>query len=58
MLFFTRSPKTPIARDYGHRVVGMQGEHRKTELLKQVGLIDPRTREPVRSTWYGLERFR
>jgi hypothetical protein len=26
--------------------------------LEEVGLIDPRTREPVRSTWTGLERFR
>jgi 5-methylcytosine-specific restriction endonuclease McrA len=26
--------------------------------LEEVGLIDPRTREPVRSTWDGLERFR
>jgi 5-methylcytosine-specific restriction endonuclease McrA len=25
--------------------------------LDEVGLIDPRTREPVRSTWDGLERF-
>jgi 5-methylcytosine-specific restriction endonuclease McrA len=25
--------------------------------LEEVGLIDPRTREPVRSTWDGLERF-
>jgi hypothetical protein len=23
-----------------------------------VGLLDPRTREPVRSAWDGLERFR
>jgi 5-methylcytosine-specific restriction endonuclease McrA len=26
--------------------------------LEEVGLIDPRTREPVRSSWDGLERFR
>jgi 5-methylcytosine-specific restriction endonuclease McrA len=26
--------------------------------LEEVGLIDPRTREPVRSNWDGLERFR
>ena len=26
--------------------------------LDEVGLIDPRTREPVRSTWTGLEDFR
>lgn len=26
--------------------------------LQEVGLLDPRTREPVRSTWDGLERFR
>ena len=26
--------------------------------LEEVGLVDPRTREPVRSTWDGLERFR
>ena len=26
--------------------------------LKEVGLIDPRTREAVSSTWDGLERFR
>jgi 5-methylcytosine-specific restriction endonuclease McrA len=25
--------------------------------LEEVGLIDPRTRDPVRSTWDGLERF-
>jgi 5-methylcytosine-specific restriction endonuclease McrA len=25
--------------------------------LEEVGLIDPRTREPVRSSWDGLERF-
>jgi len=25
--------------------------------LEEVGLIDPRTRQPVRSTWDGLERF-
>ena len=25
--------------------------------LEEVGLIDPRTREPVRSNWDGLERF-
>jgi hypothetical protein len=26
--------------------------------LEEVGLLDPRTREPVRSSWDGLERFR
>lgn len=26
--------------------------------LEEVGLVDPRTREPVRSNWDGLERFR
>jgi hypothetical protein len=26
--------------------------------LEEVGLIDPRLREPVRSNWDGLERFR
>jgi hypothetical protein len=26
--------------------------------LEEVGLIDPRTREAVRSDWDGLERFR
>ena len=26
--------------------------------LEEVGLIDPRTRQPVRSSWDGLERFR
>jgi hypothetical protein len=26
--------------------------------LDEVGLVDPRTRDPVRSTWDGLERFR
>lgn len=26
--------------------------------LEELSLIDPRTREPVRSTWDGLERFR
>jgi len=26
--------------------------------LEEIGLIDPRTREPVRSSWDGLERFR
>lgn len=26
--------------------------------LEEVGLLDPRTREPVRSNWDGLERFR
>jgi len=25
--------------------------------LEEIGLIDPRTREPVRSNWDGLERF-
>ena len=27
-------------------------------ILEEVGLIDPLTRDPVRSTWDGLERFR
>jgi 5-methylcytosine-specific restriction endonuclease McrA len=26
--------------------------------LEEVGLVDPRTREPVRSSWNGLEQFR
>lgn len=26
--------------------------------LEEVGLIDPRLRDPIRSTWDGLERFR
>jgi 5-methylcytosine-specific restriction endonuclease McrA len=26
--------------------------------LEEVGLVDPRTRDPVHSTWDGLERFR
>jgi len=26
--------------------------------LEEVGLVDPRTRDPVRSNWDGLERFR
>jgi len=26
--------------------------------LEKMGLNDPRTRDPVRSTWDGLERFR
>jgi hypothetical protein len=26
--------------------------------LEELGLVDPRTREPVRSSWDGLERFR
>jgi hypothetical protein len=26
--------------------------------LDEVGLIDPRTRPPVRSDWTGLEEFR
>jgi 5-methylcytosine-specific restriction endonuclease McrA len=26
--------------------------------LEEIGLLDPRTREPVRSDWDGLERFR
>jgi hypothetical protein len=30
---------------------------RSERTLEEVGLIDPRTREPVRSTWDGLERF-
>lgn len=31
---------------------------RMNHTLEEVGLIDPRTREPVKSTWDGLERFR
>jgi 5-methylcytosine-specific restriction endonuclease McrA len=31
---------------------------RRHHSLEEVGLIDPRTREPLRSTWDGLERFR
>jgi len=31
---------------------------RMSYTLEEVGLIDPRTREPIRSTWDGLERFR
>ena len=31
---------------------------RMNSTLEEVGLIDPRTRERVRSDWYGLERFR
>jgi 5-methylcytosine-specific restriction endonuclease McrA len=31
----------------------------RTELtLEEVGLLDPRLRNPIRSTWDGLERFR
>ena len=31
----------------------------RTELtLEEVGLLDPRDRDPMRSTWDGLERFR
>jgi 5-methylcytosine-specific restriction endonuclease McrA len=30
---------------------------RGDRLLEEVGLIDPRTREPIRSAWDGLERF-
>ena len=31
---------------------------RMSNSLKEVGLLDPRTRESVRSLWDGLERFR
>jgi 5-methylcytosine-specific restriction endonuclease McrA len=31
---------------------------RMSYTLEQVGLIDPRSREPMRSNWDGLERFR
>ena len=31
---------------------------RREYTLEEVGLIDPLTRDPVRSTWDGLERFR
>lgn len=31
---------------------------RKDLTLDEVGLIDPRSRQPVRSSWDGLERFR
>lgn len=31
---------------------------RMESTLEEVGLIDPRTREPVRSAWDGLERFK
>ena len=31
---------------------------RMSSSLEEVGLLDPRTREPVRSLWDGLERFR
>ena len=31
---------------------------RMNSTLEEVGLIDPRTRDPVRSDWDGLERFR
>jgi 5-methylcytosine-specific restriction endonuclease McrA len=31
---------------------------RMNNTLEEVGLLDPRTREPVRSDWDGLERFR
>ena len=30
---------------------------RMSYTLEEVGLIDPRTREPIRSAWDGLERF-
>jgi len=30
---------------------------RMNSTLEEVGLLDPRTREPVRSAWDGLERF-
>ena len=30
---------------------------RMNHTLEEVGLIDPRTREPIKSTWDGLERF-
>lgn len=30
---------------------------RRNYTLAEVSLIDPRTREPIRSTWDGLERF-
>jgi 5-methylcytosine-specific restriction endonuclease McrA len=30
---------------------------RMNDTLEEVGLLDPRDREPVRSTWDGLERF-
>jgi 5-methylcytosine-specific restriction endonuclease McrA len=30
---------------------------RMNHTLEEVGLIDPRTREPIRSTWTGLEHF-
>ncbi|MDQ6698748.1 MAG: HNH endonuclease [Acidobacteriota bacterium] len=31
---------------------------RMNSTLDEVGLMDPRTREPMRSDWDGLERFR
>jgi hypothetical protein len=31
---------------------------RWNRILEEVGVVDPRTREPVRSRWDGLERFR
>jgi HNH endonuclease len=31
---------------------------RMSNSLEEVGLLDPRTRQPVRSLWDGLERFR
>jgi 5-methylcytosine-specific restriction endonuclease McrA len=31
---------------------------RMNSTLEEVGLLDPRTRDPVRSSWDGLERFR
>ena len=30
---------------------------RMNHTLEEVGLIDPRTREPIKSKWDGLERF-
>jgi 5-methylcytosine-specific restriction endonuclease McrA len=30
---------------------------RMERTLEEVGLIDPRTRAPVRSSWDGLERY-
>lgn len=30
---------------------------RMDSTLEEVGLVDPRTREPIQSTWDGLERF-
>jgi 5-methylcytosine-specific restriction endonuclease McrA len=31
---------------------------RMNSTLEEIGLLDPRTREPLRSNWDGLERFR